>query len=79
MINTTIQSKKRFGGYPALVISLCAFFLFYKYVLQIYPSVITKQLMEEWQLTGAGLGNLAATFYYSLMITQIFVGVILDK
>lgn len=67
------------NSYPILVISLCACFLFYKYVLQIYPSTITEQLMTEFQLTGAGLGNLAATFYYSYMIAQLFVGVILDK
>ncbi|HLF66297.1 MAG TPA: MFS transporter, partial [Gammaproteobacteria bacterium] len=65
--------------YSILVISLCALFLFYKYVLQIYPSTITEQLMLEFNLSGAGLGNLAATFYYSYIITQFFVGVILDK
>lgn len=67
------------NAYSILVISLCACFLFYKYVLQIYPSTITEQLMTEFQLTGVGLGNLAATFYYSYMIAQLFVGIILDK
>jgi sugar phosphate permease len=65
--------------YPILVISLCASFLFYKYVLQIYPSTITNTLMAEFHLTAAGLGNLAATYYYSYMIAQILVGPILDK
>lgn len=73
--NTVVKTS----AYSILVISLCALFLFYKYVLQIYPSTITEQLMTEFQLTGAGLGNLAATFYYSYMIAQLFVGVILDK
>jgi len=35
--------------------------------------------MAEFNLTGAGLGNLAATFYYSYMLPQLCVGVILDK
>ncbi|HSW69861.1 MAG TPA: MFS transporter [Gammaproteobacteria bacterium] len=65
--------------YPLLVISLCALFLFYKYILQIYPSIITDQLMQEFKLTGAGLGNLAATFYYTYMVAQLVVGVLLDK
>jgi MFS family permease len=65
--------------YAYLIIFLCACFLFYKYVLQIYPSIITESLMREFNLTGAGLGNLAATFYYSFMATQIFVGFMLDK
>ncbi len=65
--------------YPIVVISLCAAFLFYKYILQVYPGIITDQLMQEFNLTGAGLGNLAATFYYSYMVMQLFVGVLLDK
>jgi predicted MFS family arabinose efflux permease len=74
-----MRIKTPTSSYSILVISLCACFLFYKYVLQNYPSIITEQLMSEFQLTGAGLGNLAATFYYSYMITQLFVGIILDK
>jgi MFS family permease len=68
-----------YKSYTYLIISLCALFLFYKYILQIYPSVITQQLMSEFDLNGAGLGNLAATFYYSFMATQLFVGYMLDK
>jgi len=75
----TIQSKTALRGYPVFVMGLCACFLFYKYVLQIYPSVITDELMRDFQLTGAGLGNLAATFYYAFMIAQLFVGILLDK
>jgi MFS family permease len=65
--------------YAYTIISLCACFLFYKYILQIYPSIITESLMREFNLNGAGLGNLAATFYYSFMVTQLFVGVMSDK
>ena len=68
-----------YKSYTYLIISLCAFFLFYKYILQIYPSIITEPLMSEFKLNGAGLGNLAATFYYSFMATQLFVGYMLDK
>lgn len=79
MITNHYVTKEFNKYYPLLVISLCASFLFYKYVLQIYPSIITDQLMREFNLTGAGLGNLAATFYYSYMIVQLFVGIILDR
>ncbi len=75
----TNPTKEISRFYPILIITLCACFVFYKYVLQIYPSVITNQLMREFYLTGAGLGNLAATYYYAYIITQLFVGVILDK
>jgi MFS family permease len=71
--------KTNYAFYSYWIISLCACFLFYKYVLQIYPSIITEPLMQEFNLNGAGLGNLAATFYYSFMIAQLFVGIMLDK
>jgi len=81
MLSNTTQSRPKTMelSYSIVVISLCACFLFYKYILQIYPSVVTNQLMREFQLSGAGLGNLAATFYYTYMITQLFVGILLDK
>ena len=80
MITKKINSARVPGNtYPYWIISLCACFLFYKYVLQIYPSIITDHLMIEFKLNGAGLGNLAATFYYSFMVSQLFVGVMLDK
>ncbi len=81
MMLVSLESKKTnsFLTYPVLVICLAACFLFYKYVLQIFPSIITDQLMQQFNLTGAGLGGLAATFYYTYMITQLFVGLLLDK
>ncbi len=66
-------------AYPFLVMGLAACFLFYKYVLQIFPSIITDQLMQKFALTAAGLGGLAATFYYAYLITQLLVGFLLDK
>ncbi|MFC3909790.1 MFS transporter [Legionella dresdenensis] len=76
----TSLSKKNPGlAYASFVVGLCALFLFYKYVLQIFPSIITDELMQTFKLTGTGLGNLAATFYYAYMITQLFVGILMDK
>ena len=78
-MNSAIELERKRVFYPVVVLTLFASFLFYKYILQVYPSIITEQLMREFHLTGAGLGNLAATFYYSYMITQVFVGVLLDR
>lgn len=79
----SISSKKQrvsvFFSWPVLIMFLASGFLFYKYVLQVFPSIIADQLMEQFHLTGAGLGWLAASFYYSYMITQLFVGVLLDR
>lgn len=65
--------------YPALVIFMCASFLFYKYILQVYPGIITTELMQTFSLNGEGLGNLVANYFYAYLVAQLFVGVLLDK
>lgn len=65
--------------YSWLVISLCAAFCFYKFVLQIFPSVMTTNLMQAFHINGTGLGNLAATYFYAYLITQLFAGPMLDQ
>jgi MFS family permease len=80
MLNdNSVKPTALYRLYTYSIIILCALFLFYKYILQIYPSVITEPLMQEFHLNGAGLGNLAATFYYTFMATQLVVGFMLDK
>lgn len=72
---TTLCKK----AYPLLVLFLCSLFLFYKYILQVYPSIMTDMLMRDFTVTAAGLGNLAATFFYAYLVTQLFVGVLIDR
>lgn len=79
MLTSLTKKETQFLAYPVLVVCLAAGFLFYKYVLQVFPSIIAEELMQQFHLTGAGLGWLAATFYYAYMITQLFVGLLLDR
>ena len=65
--------------YPRLVLLMCAGFLFYKYLLQVSPGLMTIELMSTFHINAAGLGNLAACFFYAYLITQLFVGPLLDK
>lgn len=76
-IGTAARSASLF--YPWVLISLCSLFLIYKYVLQVSPSVMTGDLMREFQVTGAGLGNLAATYFYAYLVTQLIAGLLLDR
>ena len=74
--------KKHFTahhGYPWLVIALAAAFLFYKYILQVSPSIMTDDLMRVFHIQGTGLGNLTASFFYSFLLAQLFVGILLDR
>ena len=75
------MEKSTFKTHPYAwsILLLNSLFLFYKYVLQISPSVMTESLMQKFHLTGAGLGNLAATYFYTFLVAQLLVGYLLDK
>lgn len=62
-----------------LIWSLAAFFLFYKYVIEVSPNVMTGDLMRAFSLTGAELGNLAACYFYAYTLMQIPVGLLIDR
>jgi len=74
-----MQSNNNIPKYAWVVLATSGLFLLYKYILQISPSVITNELMRYFHIDAANLGNLAATFFYSYLITQIMVGPIIDK
>ncbi len=58
---------------------LSAIFMFYKYAIEVSPSVMTKTLMNTFHIGGVELGNLAASYFYAYLILQIPAGLLLDK
>ncbi len=58
---------------------LSALFMFYKYALEVSPSVMTKTLMGTFNISGIQLGNLAACYFYAYLLLQIPAGLLLDK
>lgn len=66
-------------AYAWLVFIISASFLFYKYILQISPAVMTSELMKAYSLSGTGLGFLVGFYFYTYMIMQIPSGILLDK
>ena len=75
----TMPTSKTRQLYAWFVLGFCALFLFYKYVLQVSPSVMAHEWMQQFHLSGAALGNLAAMFFYSYLVTQLLVGPLLDR
>lgn len=65
--------------YPWFVWFLGASFFFYKYLVQVSPSVMTTDLMHAFNVNGVGLGNLSACYFYAYLMMQIPVGILLDK
>lgn len=74
----TINKNQTITTRAILVISLCGAFLFYKYVLQNFPSVMAPQLMDSFHLHGLGLGVLSGVYFWTYLIVPLFVGIILD-
>jgi len=64
--------------YPWLVFLLSSSFLFYKYLLQVSPSVMSDELMSVFHLSGASLGNMVAFYFYAYLCMQLPVGLLLD-
>jgi len=65
--------------YPWIIWAIGASFFFYKYLVQVSPSVMTTDLMKAFHIHGAGLGNLSAFYFYAYLMMQIPVGILLDK
>lgn len=62
-----------------IVLSLCALFLFYKYIAQLFPSLIGIELMRTYGYDGVMLAVMASSYYYSYTFMQIFAGLIIDR
>ncbi len=58
---------------------LSAVFMFYKYALEVSPSVMTTTLMQTFNIGGTQLGNLAACYFYAYLLLQIPAGLLLDR
>ena len=58
---------------------LSALFMFYKYAIEVSPSVMTSHLMSEFKIDGAQLGNLAAFYFYAYLLMQIPAGLLIDR
>src|SRR3989338_237610 len=62
-----------------LIWGICALFMFYKYGLEVSPSIMTGTLMKAFSLDGVQLGNLAASYFYAYLLLQIPAGLLLDR
>ncbi|KTD11117.1 major facilitator family transporter (MFS) [Legionella gratiana] len=73
------KAQNKITSRAVLIVSLCSVFLFYKYILQNFPSIMPQQLMEVFHLQGLGLGVLSGVYFWAYLIVPLFVGIILDQ
>ena len=80
----TQEVNPRERVYPPLRIAfamwgLGAAFYLIGFYQRVAPAVITRELMSEFSLGAAALGNLAAFYYYSYVAIQIPAGLLADR
>lgn len=61
------------------IYALATLFLLYEMALQVSPSVMTSNLMHDFQIGAATLGVMASFYFYSYTLMQIPVGLFYDQ
>jgi MFS family permease len=56
-----------------------ALFFFYAWVLRVSPSVMVEELMRDFAVGGAAIGNLSALYFYGYSGMQVPVGLMIDR
>src|SRR5512139_1933901 len=61
-----------------LVWSLAALFYLIGFFHRLAPAVMTQELMREFDISAAALGNLSGFYFYSYWVMQIPAGILTD-
>jgi len=75
---TTSSENNRAGFYPWLVWGLAALFYCYGFFQRVAPSVMVDELMTDFAVNAAVLGNLSAFYFYAYASLQLPIGVLVD-
>ena len=79
MIGRNMSTKSKNLARAWIIWLLSALFMFYKFVLEVSPSVMTNTLMSAFDISGVQLGNFAACYFYAYLLLQIPAGLLLDR
>ena len=79
MINSKLNKNDCNIAYPIVIWLIAAIFYFYKFALEVSPSVIGTDLMRFFSLNAVQLGNLGACYFYAYLMMQLPMGVLLDR
>ncbi len=74
-----LMSIHKIKGYVIFIVLLSAFLLFYKYIMQVFPGLIANDIMSSFSISPAEAGSLVAITFWTIVITQLFSGFILDR
>ena len=75
----TTHPKNKLKNKAFIVLSICSVFLFYKYIAQLFPSVIAEDLLNTYKFSSVELAIMASSYYYSYSFLQILAGYLIDR
>jgi len=73
------MDKEKIGLYPWIVWALAASFYCYGFFHRVAPSVMINELMADFAVNAAILGNLSAFYFYAYAGLQLPVGILFDQ
>jgi MFS family permease len=73
------QCRRRSIFLPYSICILAALFYLYEFILQVSPSVMTQELMQDFSLNAAGLGVVSAFYFYAYAPMQLPAGLLYDR
>lgn len=76
---TTVKEPRWVNATAIIICGVAMLFYFYEFVLRVSPSVMSKQLMQAYQMSPKSYGNLSAIYYYVYAPMQMLVGIMLDR
>lgn len=76
-MNTFIEKHQKLFAF--IIFSLASLFLFFEMALQVSPSIMTNQLMSEFNINASVLGLMASCYFYSYTLMQIPSGLLYDR
>src|SRR3989338_11497271 len=71
------MSRKEFT-HSVWMYVIASLFLIYEMGLQVSPSVMTHELMQDFQMNAAVMGVMVSAYFYSYTAMQIPAGVLYD-
>jgi len=74
-----MAAKGKHQALKWVIWSIAVIFLFYEFILRVFPSVMVEELMGFFKVDAEALGLLSAFYFYAYAPMQLPVGLLMDR
>ncbi len=80
MQNSLVKDNNKISNSKAILLyGVVSFFLFFEMAIQVSPSVMSSQLMNDLHMGSFGLGIMSSVYFYSYTAMQLPSGLLFDR